>query len=171
MIDLHAYGSGKAFCLRPAPRLAMPVKSKKKAKAGANNSLIVKTKPLQLGALPDGEYSPNTEWLATIQKHIATIKNCETFGQSIMSAEPLPVSSDAAGALTGFQVPFEKKIAEQKFKGREDYICGVNLLWANPLLSITPCSAAASGSDPPTQGHHVPEWPCGSAAHLVPQAE
>lgn len=92
---------------------------------------------LPLGTLPAGAPDPNIEWLAEVRRAVETIKACAEFGADICTAPALPLVG-VESELAGFQAPYVESIALTKGKTKSSFSCGVNALWASPLMSVTP---------------------------------
>ena len=91
-----------------------------------------------LGSLPSTAYDPNVEHFKMIKECMDNIKACDVFGSRIEDLQPLPLSSADADDQVGFLAPLDDAAWEQARRDRSEYVCGVNLFWADPLEVVTP---------------------------------
>ena len=58
------------------------------------------------------------------------------FGDKIRVEDPLPLTG--AHPVLGFSAPFDPVLMRERRDAGMEYQCAVNLLWADPLRSVTP---------------------------------
>ena len=80
-----------------------------------------------LAALPANLPNPNQEWHKIISAALDSIKNHVVFGKDIVQQTALPMSS-----------PDPAAVADERQQNGSEYVCAINMLWADPLASVTP---------------------------------
>ena len=91
-----------------------------------------------LGRLPAETYDPNVQHFKMIEECLQGIRDHPVFGPNIDTLDPLPLAPASPGDQAGFLAPLDNiALAAARASGGE-YVCGVNLLWAKPLESVTP---------------------------------
>ena len=91
-----------------------------------------------LGDLPPSSFDPNIEHFKMIEASIKEIKAHPLFGPHIDLMDPLPLVPEDKNDLAGFLAPLDRQQMVLSRDSGSEYFCGVNLLWGNPLESITP---------------------------------
>ncbi|CAE7791744.1 unnamed protein product [Symbiodinium necroappetens] len=91
-----------------------------------------------LGDLPPSSFDPNIEHFKMIEASINEIKAHPLFGPHIDQMDPLPLVPADKDDLAGFLAPLDREQMKLSRESGSEYFCGVNLLWGNPLESITP---------------------------------
>ncbi|CAE7246689.1 unnamed protein product [Symbiodinium sp. CCMP2456] len=91
-----------------------------------------------LGRLPADTYDPNVQHFKMIEECLEAIRDHPVFGPNIDTLDPLPLVPAVAGDQAGFLAPLDNEALAAARDSGGEYVCGVNLLWANPLESVTP---------------------------------
>ena len=114
----------------------MPPKAKPKGKAKAKAPTAAKAPDAQGEIMPatPNFYNPNVEWHSNVQLALDAIRGY--FGENIHQ-------EDALSVREGFMAPCDSEELKAKLDDTSliDPIimtCGVNILWASPLESLTP---------------------------------
>jgi len=117
---------------------------------------------------PPPAWDPNVEWHVQVQYALDKIKS--VFGEDICSRPALPLHPphDVPNAILGFQEPFNEAMMRQKTRLGEMYVCGVNVLWANPLKSLSPGVPILPGpvKAPPPPASQIVRNMCGVCLSL-----